>query len=518
MSRARSPLYPYLVAVTFPLGLAVANLEELPGPMAALVVFGFALLVTAAIDVAARLVIRDATRRGLIVTVLLSFALGYGHADAMFHEHVYNLVLMPSLFAGLVLPLAWIVLRVKNPERLASFVRTMAVALLCLQLFPLAQHLVAQAGVKREEAARITVDGAGSLLPGGKKPDVYLLVFDAYARADVLQEHYDHDNRGFLDALRERGFYVADQARSNYIHTRISLPSILNMRYLDPEIQKIGTGADKTATEPLLRRFEIARRMQALGYTYRHVGGFWHVTRENAMADENVFYMPSFAEEFMFVFLRTTMFDPVVRAIPAYREFFHPGLVHLQQLASVPKPADRKGPVFTFAHVMCPHPPFAFNRKGLRKGADTDLHGGTRAGAYADQLVFLNQRIIELVDEIDRASGRDAIILIHGDHGGRALGQRWHGRPELINEQTAILAAYRFPPQAAERLYPTITPVNNFRLLLSSVFGVKDLPMLEDRSFYSDPDRIFELEEIDWKTGVPMKAGASQPAATTASR
>jgi hypothetical protein len=39
--------------------------------------------------------------------------------------------------------------------------------------------------------------------------------------------------------------------------------------------------------------------------------------------------------------------------------------------------------------------------------------------------------------------------------------------------------------------------VNNWRLLFTTVFGANDLPLLEDRTFYSDPDRIYELQEVD---------------------
>jgi hypothetical protein len=42
-------------------------------------------------------------------------------------------------------------------------------------------------------------------------PDVYYFILDSYTRADLLKEAYGYDNSPFLDALRERGFYVATQ-------------------------------------------------------------------------------------------------------------------------------------------------------------------------------------------------------------------------------------------------------------------------------------------------------------------
>ena len=39
-----------------------------------------------------------------------------------------------------------------------------------------------------------------------KKPDVYLMVFDAYARGDMLKQYNQLDNTEFLDTLQSRGF------------------------------------------------------------------------------------------------------------------------------------------------------------------------------------------------------------------------------------------------------------------------------------------------------------------------
>jgi hypothetical protein len=330
---------------------------------------------------------------------------------------------------------------------------------------------------------------------GLSKPDIYLVVFDAYARADMLLQHNQLDNSEFLDQLQRRGFYISTQARSNYMYTRLSLSSFLNMRYLDDDIDDFGPNPPRGAINPMLREFEVARRLKALGYTYRHIGGYWHVTRTSPIADENVSYLPPLIEEFAFVFLEQTIFHPFLKAMPVYGDWFQPGVVHLQQLKAIPKPEGERGPVFTFAHVLAPHSPYVFDRNGIRN-ADTSLTKFDRPLEYAEQVRFLNQQILKFVDEIDRVSGRNAIVLLHGDHGARSLGQLG-GTPDQIREQMATFAAYRVPAAAKAGLYPGMSLVNNFRLIFSSVFGADDLPLLKDRTFYSDPDRIYDLQEVD---------------------
>ena len=52
------------------------------------------------------------------------------------------------------------------------------------------------------------------------RPDIYYIILDGYARSDILQEIYNYDNSDFIDALKSRGFYVAEDSRSNYTTDR----------------------------------------------------------------------------------------------------------------------------------------------------------------------------------------------------------------------------------------------------------------------------------------------------------
>ncbi len=45
---------------------------------------------------------------------------------------------------------------------------------------------------------------------------------------DRLRELYDYDNSAMLEALAERGFFIASRAHSNYCQTGLSLASSLN--------------------------------------------------------------------------------------------------------------------------------------------------------------------------------------------------------------------------------------------------------------------------------------------------
>ena len=57
-----------------------------------------------------------------------------------------------------------------------------------------------------------------------------------------------------------------------------------------------------------------------------------------------------------------------------------------------------------------------------------------------------------------------------------------------IREKTGILNAYHLPGVDAKDLYPGITPVNTFRLILKVYFGA-NLELLPDRVFAQVSDR-----------------------------
>jgi hypothetical protein len=64
-----------------------------------------------------------------------------------------------------------------------------------------------------------------------------------------------------------------------------------------------------------------------------------------------------------------------------------------------------------------------------------------------------------------------------------------------LHERTAILNAYLLPENDNAMLYAEITPVNTFRIVLDQYFGV-DLPLLDDRIYFSTWDQLYLFEDI----------------------
>jgi len=160
-------------------------------------------------------------------------------------------------------------------------------------------------------------------------------------------------------------------------------------------------------------------------------------------------------------------------------------------------------PTFTFAHIMSPHPPFVFGANGESvkygdcNGLDGDLFKGTSEeyrDGYGQQAAYISQKLEQTIDNILINSSSPPIIIIQGDHGpGMMLDWSSVGN-SCLRERASILNAY-YLPEGNDVLYDSITPINSFRLLFNANFNT-ELPLLEDRTYFSSWEELYQFTEI----------------------
>ncbi len=329
-------------------------------------------------------------------------------------------------------------------------------------------------------------------------PDIYYIITDEYARADILEEFYDHDNSEFLGQLRERGFYVAERSFSNYALTFLSLASSLDMRYVNETAKWLFNRGKHSPREfyGTIRNSRSARFLRNRGYRYVTIPSGWFGTAASPIADVEYRYAPLLGGEFRSALIRSTLLRPFSPSVAG---------AHLYAFARLKEVPQLEGPTFTFVHLVLPHFPYVFDRDGsVRRDLAPSLHfygdfkqrmgdWGDKS-LYVDQLVYLNGRLIETIDAILAASPHPPIIIIQGDHGTGST-EPGDGSAPLPRERLAILNAYFVPEQVRALLYADITPVNSFRLILSALFEA-DNPALPDLSFYSWYGHAYALRNV----------------------
>jgi len=312
---------------------------------------------------------------------------------------------------------------------------------------------------------------------------------------------YDYDNTEFLNALKERGFYVGACSQSNYVRTEISLASSLNMMYLqelDNEFKPEST-ARRTLWNSL-KHSAVRYNFEGMGYkTVNFATGFaW-----NELDDADIFVAPppftSGLSEFEGLFLRTTFaryaqdfgwVDPDAVMGQAFRDRFNNIFNNMDDIANMPEPT------FAYVHVISPHPPFVFDPEG-NPTYPPDFWNEQREypydmymKGYTNQLTYLNQKTLDAIDTLLAESDTPPIIILQGDHGP------WM-QPK--DRRMWILNAY-YLPEHNDELYSTITPVNTFRLVFNAYFG-GNYDMLEDVSYFSPVPKLYDFSEIPNKCG-----------------
>jgi len=66
----------------------------------------------------------------------------------------------------------------------------------------------------------------------GQLPDIYFIILDSYTDNNTLKDIFNFDNAEFLSYLSEKGFFVSQKSFSNYNSSPLSIPSMLNMKYI----------------------------------------------------------------------------------------------------------------------------------------------------------------------------------------------------------------------------------------------------------------------------------------------
>ena len=108
---------------------------------------------------------------------------------------------------------------------------------------------------------------------------------------------------------------------------------------------------------------------------------------------------------------------------------------------------------------------------------------------------YLNTLVLDAVETILESSTTPPIIIIQGDHGTAGYAKR-EDIPKLnMKERHAILNAYYFPDGKTDLLYPTISPVNTFRVVLNTYFNGK-YEMLPDKNYFNPSQRQFDYIDV----------------------
>ena len=500
------PFHPLLISFYAVLSLYSENISEvlinvIVRPLIVIV------LCTGILYLLFRILTNDWQKSGLLLSFFLLLFLTYGH----FHTFKDISIGGINVFRHKYLIVIWLILgitgttfiyRVKHLDIFTNFANTMSVVLLLFPLLNIGRYVYEEKAYSSVIETQASTQFELSISP--PFPDVYFVVLDAYGREDVLRDLFEFDNSGFIRELQDMGFYVVQCSQSNYANTQLSIASTLNMDYIDNLVPDLYADEVKYWVAPLLNDSRVRNVFEGLGY---EIIAFYNDFPRLQWQDADYFLRPdeqssqmvqlgSKLTSFEEMLINTTLLSPVIdlqmdetqiSSNPSRREA---SLYLLDTLPKIPKILD---PKFTYAHLMLPHPPFIFGPNGEEVNNGFNNNGthyeeqAYRIG-YRDQLIYVNQSMVLIFREIIEKSPTPPIIIVESDHGPTAYGGAQNRMRNFM--------AYYFPDKnAASLVYPSITPVNTFRLVFNEYFNGK-YSYLDDVSYYSDATHNLSYEIV----------------------
>ena len=324
-------------------------------------------------------------------------------------------------------------------------------------------------------------------------PNIIYIIFDAYANNEILKEIYNYDNGKFIAFLENKGFYVVKNGSSNYDLTLESLASSLNLNYLSEFGKQIGYSKDKRPLIRMIRENKVRQFLSGYGYKFIALSSGLYGTE----IDDADVYVNPVKYDFLFenLLFSNTLMNPLFGRLTADYQIQNHRTRISKNLDNIPALVKSQSPFFLFAHFICPHPPFIFGKTIFYSNMgdimldQTPLHKMDKTlrkkyiQAYAEQVDYLNQKIIKMIDDIFAQSVTPPIIILQADHGPRSATDLSSFRNTNWRERFSILNAIYLPGKKSV-LYEGITPVNTFRLILNEYFAT-NYQKLPDKKIFS---------------------------------
>ena len=310
----------FLLPLSFIVFLLVHNIEQVEYKIALMpimVVFFVALLVFLAV----RLFIKNNIKAGIVASVTLSSLFYFGLA----HQSLKKLNIIDSsteymylvLILWLIFTVSAVYIFVKTKKDLVSIARMLNFTAIFFLMISLANIIAYE--ISKPELASDRIMGSDAVIKktDADLPDIYYLMPDEYAGLDTLRNYFDYENKEFVDFLKNRGFVVPFESRSNYTVTLTSLASILNLKYVNKDLEMAGSSSQPSYRIPqkMIENNEVMFFLKSQGYKFITFDSGWAITDFNRNAD--IFYNKGYFNEFSIILIRATILKPFILGKPS---------------------------------------------------------------------------------------------------------------------------------------------------------------------------------------------------------
>ena len=420
--------------------------------------------------------------------VLFSFFLFFGAIDDFLKTHWFLLsrykVIIPLFLIGCVFLFFYLNKTKRLFFKATFFINLLLIIYLVIDLFSLGWKL------SFPNADKLSIYGGNSKdrykpCDSCQNPDIYFLLFDEYSSSQALLNSFHYDNLALDSFLTHKGFSVQSGSRSNYNFTPFSMASLLNFNYIDGI-----KNPSSVSVEDYAKCNNLIRNNEVVGFLS---------SRNYEIVNFSIFDLagnPSLIESSLLpvktrLITEQTLFNRVLHNIAwnlntSHFDIMWPGRNPLYEnlennteiLSWINQETRRKNehPRFVYAHFEMPHPPYYFDKR-MRQRNSSELaveKSGYPVDSYTGYLPYTNNKIMQLVDTLQKNTYRSAVIIIMGDHGYR-MATNDSSNYHFFQNLNAVF----FPNGSRPNMPDNISGVNQFRIIFNQLFH-QGFPMLKD--------------------------------------
>ena len=329
-------------------------------------------------------------------------------------------------------------------------------------------------------------------------PDIFVYLIDGYPGATASAQAPWFDASAFPSGLAERGFTVHDDARTNYLITRLVLPTMFEGRHI-PDIAALAApfgpdqSVDARRMRSVLEHAAGLANIRAAGYDVVWISSAWsHLD----IRDVDRWVQAPGPSELEVALLRDTGAGQALEAVDpngfgrVMRDRVEAAYATAASIAA--EPHDR--PRFVFVHVPAPHPPTVYLADGSPTDDSPELSWNANFSAPEDQALrrertfahveAIGRITIAGVDALRSASTTPPVVVVFSDH-GTDIG--WDPNTPLTSdlaERTSSFLATLTPGRPELFREPT-TPVNIIGTLTNAYMGT-NVPRQPDVTYAYD--------------------------------
>jgi hypothetical protein len=438
-------------------------------------------------------ILRHNSKAAILTTFFAVLFLYFGNIKTGM-EHIPGLktlshykILLPLIVAGSAIAI-YITKKARSVVRLTAFLNLLFLVYIVIDgirwMKMVSQKSLAQAEIPGEE------NGKG--IPGQSFPSIYYIVFDCYPSPLYQQEILGRKNKVLDSFLMAKGFYVVADPSSNYNSTAFSISSTLQMdydRWLKPG--KSLHPLDYTLAIQKVKNSPVIKLLQQNGYRLYNLSifdfpGNPSIKPERFLSTttrQAIFYNTLWNCLRRDVF-RNTETNNTTADIQKDRKAVLGSIENINQrlldsLSGLPAQLPGSSPAFVYAHIGMPHFPYFYDSTG-HLYPDELIYGDsmiTSRERFRNYIAYTDKKIMSLVDTLFKQKRKDDVFIIQSDHGIADLD--WSRQKDAFRNY----AAFYFPGGDYQSLYPGMSNVNTFRIILNKYLGQR-LPLLTDSSHF----------------------------------